>query len=293
MKSLTTLSGTTRTTLEGLIEAALDFSSRPGTGEELAGTVVANLFFEPSTRTRLSFHLAARRLGAEVLTFDPPTSSVQKGESERDTARTVAAIGADILVVRHPVAGTPDMIHEWTGRPVVNAGDGTHQHPTQALVDAVTLVRHFGAVEGLRMGIVGDIRHSRVAASLMCAMPVLGVELILVGPEPLLPDPGPGPSHSDDLDQVIGDLDVVYLLRVQKERGVKLPAGYTARFGLTTARAAVMRPTAVVMHPGPVNRGIEVADPVADGPRSLILDQVSNGVPTRMAVLAAVGEAAS
>lgn len=293
MKSFTTLSGVTRSTLEGLIDAAIGFTDRRRAGDELAGIVAALLFFEPSTRTRLSFQLAAHRLGAEVLSFDAPTSSVLKGESERDTARTVAAIGGDILVVRHSVSGTPDLIHEWTGRPVVNAGDGTHQHPTQALVDAVTLVRHFGECQGLRMGIVGDIRHSRVAASLMCAMPVLGVDLTLIGPESLLPPAGEaGLARSHDLDQVIGDLDVVYVLRVQQERGVEVPDRFADRFGLTQQRASVMRPNAVVMHPGPINRGIEIADSVADGPRSLILEQVANGVPSRMAVLAALAEAA-
>lgn len=293
MKSFTSLRGLTRSTLMDLIESSIRFSERLGRHEqveqELSGRAVANLFFEPSTRTRLSFELAARRLGAEVLTFDPPTSSVVKGESVRDTAQTMAAIGADILVVRHSMEGTPERVHEWTGLPVINGGDGCHEHPTQGLLDAVTLVRHFGDVEGLRMGIVGDIRHSRVAGSLAHIMPTLGVSLTLVGPGSLLPEEDPlGVGRSESLDAVLGDLDVVYLLRVQQERGVEVPHDYVSQFGMSGERAAAMDPGAVIMHPGPINRGVEVSDEVADGPRSLILAQVANGVSTRMAVLVAL-----
>lgn len=291
MKSLTTLRGMSRLELNELIESALahaDHAER-ASGDQLSGRAVAMMFFEPSTRTRLSFELATKRLGADVMTLDPDTSSTRKGESLRDTALTVMAMGADILVVRHSEAGVPDAIHDWTGVPVVNAGDGAHEHPTQALLDAVTLHRRFGSLEGLRMGIVGDIRQSRVAGSLFHAMPALGVESILIGPESLLPQHElPGFEMSSDLDSHLSDLDVVYLLRVQRERGTRIPDHYTERFRIDSKRSAAMKPEAVVMHPGPMNRDVEITGDVADGPRSLILSQVANGVPTRMAVLAAL-----
>lgn len=295
MKTFTTLRGVTRTTLMDLIDRTIRFAQRhkrhDPPGNELEGLAVANLFFEPSTRTRLSFELAAHRLGGHVLSFHPSTSSLAKGESVRDTVQTVAAIGADILVVRHTEEGMADRVHEWTGLPVVNAGDGCNEHPTQALLDAVTLVRHFGDTAGLRMGVVGDVRHSRVAGSLLQVMPVLGVDLTLVGPGSFLPDDKPPDVRvAESVDQVIEGLDVVYLLRVQTERGAEVPGDYAVRYGITAERAAVMKPGAVVMHPGPINRGMEISDEVADGPRSLILAQVASGVPTRMAVLAALGE---
>jgi aspartate carbamoyltransferase catalytic subunit len=247
------------------------------------------MFFEPSTRTRLSFELAVNRLGGDLMTFEPGTASTKKGESLRDTALTVTAMGAAILVVRHSEAGVPDAMHDWTGVPVVNAGDGAHEHPTQALLDVVTLYRRFGSLQGLRMGIVGDIRQSRVAGSLFHAMPVLGVDSVLIGPESLLPEHEPdGFEMSTDLDSHLGDLDVLYLLRVQRERGTLIPDDYIERFRVDSERAAAMKPEAVVMHPGPINRDVEITGDVADGPRSLILSQVANGVPTRMAVLTAL-----
>lgn len=295
MKSLTTLRGMSRAAITELVEAAHGYARRveeyrPG-GSELEGRAVGLLFFEPSTRTRLSFELAARRLGADVLAFAPEGSSTEKGESLKDTATTIASIGADILVVRHPEPGIPDAVQDWTGAPVVNAGDGTHEHPTQALIDIVTLSRRFGRLDGLRMGIVGDILHSRVAGSLVHAMPALDVDLMLIGPEDFLPeDSGLGLEQSSDLDSRLSTLDVVYLLRVQTERGATVDSQYARRFGLDGARAARMKPDAVIMHPGPINRGVEISGEVADGPRSLILDQVGNGVATRMAVLAALQE---
>ena len=294
MKRFTSLRGVGASDLTELIEASLRHATRlerhqPG-GDELAGLAVATMFFEPSTRTRLSFELAARRLGADVLTLDPANSSRVKGESLRDTAMTVAAIGADILVVRHGEDGAPDRVADWTGRPVVNAGDGTREHPTQGLLDAVTLVRHFDRLDGLAMGIVGDVRHSRVAGSLVHAMPQLGVDVVLVGPEGFLPDVDDiAAQTSSSFDELLPDLDVVYLLRVQRERGAATTADFKALFQLNETRAAAMKPGAVVMHAGPINRGVEVANSVADGPRSLILRQVANGVPARMAVLAALG----
>lgn len=293
MKALTTLRGLGRSELNGLIESALVYAGRAESGEtsgdQLSGRAVAMMFFEPSTRTRLSFELAVNRLGGDLMTFEPGTASTKKGESLRDTALTVTAMGADILVVRHSEAGVPDAIHDWTGVPVVNAGDGAHEHPTQALLDVVTLHRRFGSLQGLRMGIVGDIRQSRVAGSLFHAMPVLGVDSVLIGPESLLPEREPdGFEMSTDLDCHLGDLDVLYLLRVQRERGTLIPDDYIERFRVDSDRSAAMKPEAVVMHPGPINRDVEITGDVADGPRSLILSQVANGVPTRMAVLTAL-----
>lgn len=254
----------------------------------LDGRVVGLLFFEPSTRTRMSFDLAARHLGALVSVFDPERSSLAKGESLRDTVLTVSAIGAEILVVRHSEVRTPGLVHAWTGRPVVNAGDGTGHHPTQALADCLTLEGRFGSIEGLRVAVVGDIVHSRVAGSLTAALTLLGAEVVLVGPKEMLPAESDHPKV-EDLDEVVAGVDVVYLLRVQKERGAEVGDDYEDRFQLDLTRSARMKPDAVVMHPGPMNRGVEIAIEVADGPRSLILEQVANGVPVRMAALEAVG----
>lgn len=295
MKTFTSISGHGRSDLESLITEAVELRARLDRGDaaprSLDNRCVANMFFEPSTRTRLSFDLAAQRLGAHVVTFDPEQSSTSKGESLRDTSLTIAAIGADILVVRHSEVGIPQAIGEWTGLPVINAGDGVSEHPTQALLDAVTLRRHFGDLSGLRMAVVGDIAHSRVAGSLIHAMPVLGVELMLVGPARWLPSDTPA-NTSESLDEVIGEVDVLYLLRVQTERGGVIDEDYIRRFGLDADRASRMAERAVVMHAGPINRGVEISDQVAESPRSLITEQVRNGVPTRMAVLNALAEAA-
>lgn len=288
MKSFLSLQGLGSEELQGLIHRSCEFADGPWRHQTLSERSVAMLFFERSTRTRLSFELASFRLGANVLSLDPASASTGKGESLRDTVLTMSAMGAEILVVRHSQPGVPDQIAEWTGAAVVNAGDGTREHPTQGLVDAVTLVRHFGSLEGLRVAIVGDIRHSRVAGSLIQAMPALGAHVTLVGPPELLPDDAAGFEVSTSLDAVLDELDVVYLLRVQAERGATIGRDYTRRFQLDAGRASAMKENAVVMHPGPLNRGVEIADDVADGPRSLILQQVANGVPTRMAVLAAV-----
>lgn len=256
---------------------------------------VATIFFEPSTRTRLSFELAAKRLGAEVLTFTPETSSTSKGESLKDTVRTIAAIGADVLVVRHRLADAPDWVAHWTGRPVINAGAGRREHPTQTLADALTLRQHFGRLDGLKMAIVGDVGNSRVARGHLLAMPKLGIEVTLVGPTGLLPSANPwNVKVSNSLDAELGELDVVYLLRVQRERGslASFPSAseYSLRFGLGHGRLSMLKPTTVIMHPGPLNRGVEIDDEAADGDRSLILAQVANGVPIRMTVLASALE---
>ena len=291
MKSLTSTRDLGRDSLNALVDRAAQFAlPEPAQSNVLTGRVVANMFFEPSTRTRLSFDLAANRLGAHVLTFDPDTASSLKGESLRDTALSVQAIGADILVLRHPDAGAPQAVHEWTGIAVVNAGDGGNEHPTQSLLDALTLQQTFGTVHGLRIGIVGDIRHSRVAGSLQHVMRTLGGEIVYIGPENLLPEEAPDDiSCSTELDTLIETLDVLYLLRVQNERGANAGDDYANRYQLNAERSRIMKPDAVIMHPGPMNRGVEITDEMADSPRSLVLQQVKNGVPTRMAVLEAIG----
>lgn len=288
MKGFIGIRGLGRSDLETLIDESSALRRALDEGEpverDLDRVCVANLFFEPSTRTRLSFDLAAQRLGAHVITLFPETSSSSKGESLRDTSLTVAGIGADVLIVRHGEEGVPQSVAEWTGLPVVNAGDGAGEHPTQALLDAVTLRRRFGDLEGLRMAIVGDISHSRVAGSLIHAMPTLGVRLTLVGPEKWLPADPTFPS-STDLDSILSEVDVLYLLRVQTERGGVIDDDYVARFGVDATRASRLSEEAVVMHPGPLNRGVEISDEVAESARSLVTEQVRNGVPTRMAVL--------
>lgn len=296
MKSLLSVRSLGRSDLEALVAGASAMRDALDRGDPaemtLSGRCVANLFFEPSTRTRLSFDLAAQRLGANVVTFNPATGSTSKGESLRDTVLTVSAIGADILVVRHDEVGVPQAVAEWTGLPVVNAGDGVAEHPTQALLDAVTLQRHFGGVEGLRIAVVGDVKRSRVAGSLAHALPTLGAQLTLVGPEAWMPEDSPVEVMTD-LDSVVGEMDVIYLLRVQTERGGVIDDEYVARFGLHEMRAARMRPGAMVMHAGPMNRGVEIGEEVAESPRALVTEQVRNGVPTRMVVLDLLGRGAT
>lgn len=275
-----------------LSDAFLEVAARPiPKVPALRGRTVVSLFYEDSTRTRLSFETAARRLSADVMSFSVGTSSVNKGESVRDTIETIEAMGIDAIVVRHRNAGVPHQVAEWADAVVVNAGDGAHEHPTQALLDAYTLTRHFGRIEGLRVGIVGDVRHSRVARSNVSLLTMLGAQVTLVAPATLLPASLEGwpVQVTSDFDSVVGDLDVVYLLRMQRERMdqnlVPSLREYTDRFGLTVGRAARLAPDSVVMHPGPMNRGIEIAGDVAESSRSLVLDQVRNGVAVRMAVL--------
>jgi len=256
----------------------------------LRGKVVASLFYEDSTRTRLSFETAAKRLSCDVMTFSVSQSSVKKGESLLDTVQTIEAMGIDAIVVRHPAAGAPHRIAGWIDAAVINAGDGRHAHPTQALLDVLTLRRH-RELNGLRVAIVGDVRHSRVARSNVQALHLLGADVTLVAPPTLLPESLEGwPVHvSHDLDHVISEVDVVMLLRMQFERQLEalFPTvrEYTARYGLTEARAERLKPDALIMHPGPMNRGVELAASVADGPASLVTEQVANGVAVRMAVL--------
>jgi aspartate carbamoyltransferase catalytic subunit len=259
----------------------------------LRGKTVVSLFYEDSTRTRLSFEQAAKRLSADTMNFSVGTSSVKKGESLRDTVLTIEAMGIDAIVVRHSSAGVPWQVASWVGPDVhvVNAGDGWHEHPTQALLDCYTIRQHHGAVDGCRIAIVGDIKHSRVARSDVFAFAALGAEVTLVAPSTLLPPSLEGwpVEVTHDLDAVLPEVDVVYLLRMQRERMTEalLPSlrEYTARWGLTARRIDRLPDHALVMHPGPMNRGVEIAAEAADLPRSVIVDQVRNGVAVRMAVL--------
>ena len=260
----------------------------------LRGKTVVNMFFEDSTRTRLSFEGAARRLSADTMTFSVSSSSVNKGESLRDTIETVDAMGVDAFVIRHGSSGTPQLITRWTNAAIINAGDGWHQHPTQALLDSYTIRTALGrptSFAGLHVAIVGDIKHSRVARSDVQAFSLLGASVTLVAPPTLLPPciAGWPVAISHDLDAVIGAVDVLYLLRMQRERmsDALIPSlrEYTACYGLTPKRALALRPDALVMHPGPMNRGVEIAVDPADLARSVITQQVTNGVAVRMAVL--------
>jgi aspartate carbamoyltransferase catalytic subunit len=258
----------------------------------LRGKTVVSLFYEDSTRTRLSFETAAKRLSADTMTFTVGSSSVKKGESLRDTVQTIEAMGIDAMVVRHGSAGAPNRITDWIDAAIVNAGDGCHEHPTQALLDVLTLRRQrTSGLDGCRIAIVGDVRHSRVARSDVLAFTALGAEVTLVAPPTLLPESLEGwpVSVCHDLDEVLPDVDVLYLLRIQleRQREALFPSlrEYTSRYGLTAARAARLPADALVMHPGPMNRGVEIAAEVADGPASIITEQVANGVAVRMAVL--------
>ncbi len=284
-----------RNVLEDLLDEADGFAEvlkRPiPKVPALRGKTVATMFFEPSTRTRMSFEKAAKALSADTVSFTPGTSALSKGESLKDTALTVRAMGIDLMVVRHKATGAPWRLAEWLDIPIVNGGDGAHQHPTQALLDCLTIRQRFGTLDGLRIAIVGDIKHSRVARSDIFAMTALGAQVVLVGPPTLLPiDPEAWPvTVTYGIDDILDDIDVVYLLRVQTERGGSsvFPSltEYTRRFGMTSERFNRLKPDAIVMHPGPMNRGVEIGYDVADHDRALILQQVSNGVAVRMAVL--------
>lgn len=266
----------------------------------LRGRTVATLFFEDSTRTRMSFETAAKRMSADVLSFAAGSSSLNKGESLRDTVETIEAIGIDCVIIRHASSGVPARVAGWVEHcSVINAGDGWHEHPTQALLDLYTVRQALGgsdagsaSFEGLRVAIVGDVRHSRVARSQVTAYATMGAEVTLVAPATLLPpslEGWPVATTSHRLDEVLPKADVVSLLRVQSERGsgefVPSLREYTAGFGLTARRAASLQPGAVILHPGPMVRGVEIASDVAELPASLVTHQVSNGVAVRMAVL--------
>jgi aspartate carbamoyltransferase catalytic subunit len=260
----------------------------------LRGRTVVNLFYEDSTRTRISFEAAAKRLSADVINFSAKGSSVSKGESLKDTALTLQAMGADAVVIRHPASGAPHRLASWVDGSVINAGDGTHEHPTQALLDAYTMRSRLGTIEGLNVAIVGDVLHSRVARSNVLLLTTLGASITLVGPPTLIPVDiaaalSPATKVSYDLDSVLPGADVVMMLRVQTERmkDSYFPSAreYSRRYGLDVARMRKLPEHAIVMHPGPMNRGMEIAPEVADSTRSTIVEQVANGVSARMAVL--------
>ena len=259
----------------------------------LRGRTVVNLFFEDSTRTRISFEAAAKRLSADVINFAAKGSSLSKGESLKDTALTLEAMGADAVVVRHSASGAPHRLANsgWVRSSVVNAGDGTHEHPTQALLDAFTMWRHLGSLDGRRVAIVGDVLHSRVARSNALLLRTLGAEVTLVSPPTLLPVGIEGwpVETSYDLDAVLPKADVVMMLRVQRERmhGGFFPTAreYSRRYGLDGRRMATLQDHTIVMHPGPMVRGMEITAEVADSDRCTVIEQVANGVSVRMAVL--------
>ena len=257
----------------------------------LRGKTAVNLFYEPSTRTRTSFELAAKRLSTDVVNFSVSTSSVVKGESLRDTALTIQALGADLIIVRHPCSGAPHFLARHLEASVVNAGDGTDEHPTQALLDLFTMRERVGAVRGLKVAIVGDILHSRVAKSNIYALLKVGAAVRLIGPPTLVPPfmEKLGVRTFSDMDDGLEDVDIIMMLRIQMERQGKgfFPSKeeYFKNWGLTGRRLMRANKNAVVMHPGPMNRGIEIASDVADGQRSAILEQVTNGLAVRMAVL--------
>ncbi len=295
LKHLFGLKGVSREDITTILDTAESFREvldRPiRMVPTLKGVAVLNLFFEDSTRTRMSFELAEKRISAEVLSFAKSTSSVSKGESFRDTVRNIEAMKIDVIVVRHASPGVPRFLAAHTGCSIVNAGDGPHEHPTQALLDMMTVRRRFGSLDGLKVLIVGDLLHSRVARSDIYGFTTMGATVDVCGPATMMPlDVSRlGVNVYDNLDAVLPEYDVVYMLRIQKERqhGALLPSTreYTARFGLTKKRSRRMKDGAVVMHPGPINRNVELDYEVADSDRSLILDQVTNGEAVRMAVL--------
>ncbi|GMU69805.1 MAG: aspartate carbamoyltransferase [Steroidobacteraceae bacterium] len=301
LRHLLTLEGLSRGEIEQLLDRAQQYvrplGARPATSEELAGITVANLFTEPSTRTRVSFELAAKRLGAEVVNLEVQLSSRAKGESMLDTIFTLESLHVDAFVIRDAEAGVPGLVAASVAPhvSVLSAGEGSVSHPTQGLLDALTIRQRKGHVDGLTIAIVGDVRHSRVARSAHQALTTLGAaEVRIVAPPALLPgdDEFRGCSRHTDIEAGLRDADVVMTLRIQRERmqdEAQLDAAaYFSEFGLTSARLRLARPNAIVMHPQPMNRGVEIASDVADGPKSAIRDQVRNGVAVRMAVLATV-----
>ncbi len=302
LRHLLTLVGLERRLVEGLLERAQSYLRKPGSAparnDSLSGLTVANLFSEPSTRTRASFELAAKRLGAQVINLDLHLSSRAKGESMLDTVYTLAAMSIDVFVVRDAEPNVPQFVADNVGPriSVLSAGEAHISHPTQGLLDALTVMRHKQRLDDRVITIVGDVRHSRVARSAVQAFTLLGAkELRLVAPAELMPDASEfaGCQRFENFDQALAGTDAVMMLRIQKERMAEtdIPdaAAYFARFGLSAARLKRARTDAIVMHPGPMNRGVEIAADVADGPQSVIREQVTNGVAIRMAVLEAVG----
>lgn len=294
-RSLLSISGLEKEEIINLLDSARSFAEVSTRSVKkvpaLRGKTIVNLFMEPSTRTRMSFELAAKRLSADVVNFSSGNSSLSKGESLKDTAKTIVAMGVDAVVVRHGSAGAPHMLTTWVDCSVINAGDGMHEHPTQALLDLFTMREALGRLEGLKVAIVGDIDHSRVARSNIHALRKVGAEVVLVAPQSLIPC---GVERMDvevtgALDEVLGWCDVCYLLRIQLERvnESRFPSlrEYTLLYGLTDERWSRLEPKPLVMHPGPMNRGVEISSGVADQVESVITGQVAAGVALRMAVL--------
>ena len=257
----------------------------------LRGKTIVNLFLEPSTRTKLAFEMAASRLSADVITVNADASSFVKGETLKDTARNICALNADMIVLRHSAAGAAKYLSEIVDVPVINAGDGSHEHPTQALLDNFTMLEHLGSLEGKKITILGDILFSRVARSNIFSLTKLGADVTVAGPATLVPKTfeSMGVKVIHDLKTALADADAVMLLRIQHERqsSTHFPSlgEYTSMFGINKARAEWLKPDALIMHPGPINRGVEIDSELADSERSVILEQVTNGIATRMAVL--------
>ncbi|MFT5430753.1 MAG: aspartate carbamoyltransferase catalytic subunit [Myxococcota bacterium] len=295
MKHLLGLEGVSREQITALLDLAIrmkEVGERPlKKVPSLRGKTVCHLFVEPSTRTKTSFDIAAKRLSADTMSLTASASSLTKGESLLDTALTLQAMGPDILVLRHNAAGAPHFLTRHIKAAVVNAGDGSHEHPTQALLDMMTMRQRLGRVEGLRVAIVGDIAHSRVARSNIFGLVTMGAKVVLSGPATMVPKgiEQLGVEVAPTIEGALEGADVVMMLRIQKERmGSDLfPSDreYFRLFGLTRQRLRLARPNVIVMHPGPINRGVEITPDVADGPESMILEQVTNGVAIRMAVL--------
>ena len=294
MRHLLAIEGLPRVEIEALLARADAFREGRAIERRLSGKVVANLFFEPSTRTRSSFEIAAAALGAHVLNWTVAGSSASKGESLLDTVRNLAAMGPTVLIVRHPSSGAAELVARAVKCAVINAGDGQHEHPSQGLLDAFTLKRRWGSLEGKKVAIVGDVLHSRVARSNLYCLHTLGAEVVLCGPATLLPSEVArlGAQVTTELDGALAGVDAVMMLRVQRERQTEalFPSEreYHRRWGLTSARAEALKPGALVLHPGPVNRGLELSPEVADGLKSVILEQVENGVAVRKAILEAL-----
>jgi aspartate carbamoyltransferase catalytic subunit len=286
----------TREEIQAILDRARDF--RPGEGQRfqkfdiLRGCMVVNLFFEASTRTRTSFEIAARRLGADAVSITASASSVSKGESLVDTLNTLAAMRPDAIIMRHAASGAPHFLQRYLETPIINAGDGTHEHPTQALLDARTILDRGASLEGLRVAIIGDIAHSRVARSNVYLLSKFGADIVLCGPPSLLPRElaqlAPGVTLTNNMDEAIRDAAVIMMLRVQLERQheASFPASeYFQFYGLRLEHLRLASPEVIVMHPGPINRGREISSEVADSQRSVILNLVENGISIRMAVL--------
>ena len=296
MEGLLGIEGLDRAEIEAILARAKYFQPLQNQSfkrlDTLRGKMIVNLFFEASTRTRTSFEIAAKRLGADAVSISASGSSVSKGESLVDTLNTLAAMRPNAIVMRHSASGAPHFLARHLPIPIINAGDGTHEHPTQALLDARTILDRRPKLEGLRVAIIGDIAHSRVARSNVHLLSKFGVDIVLCGPAPLLPPElrqiAPGVTLTNDICQAIRHADVIMMLRVQLERQHEssFPAGeYFQFFGLRLEHIELAKPDVIVMHPGPINRGRELSSEVADSQRSVILNQVENGISVRMAVL--------